>query len=52
MMVHNEMRLFELIQGNDNPEQAVLLAINVFSAFLMQLEECPELPTVCPQEFS
>jgi hypothetical protein len=34
----NEIELFEIINENDNPEQAVLTAINVFAAFLERLE--------------
>lgn len=51
-MVHNEARLFELIQEHENPEQAIELAIKVFSAFLEQLEAYPEPQTVCPLESS
>lgn len=39
-MVHNETKLFELIQGSLNPELAVQTAIKVFSAILEQLETC------------
>lgn len=33
-----ERELFEIVNENDNPEQAVLAAINVFAAFLERLE--------------
>ena len=51
-MVHNESRLLELIQEHENPEQAIALAIKVFSAFLEQLEACPEPQAACPPESS
>ena len=38
-MENYEKELAEIIGENDNPEQAVLVAIKVFSAFLEQLEE-------------
>jgi hypothetical protein len=34
----NEIELFDIVNENDNPEQAVVTAINVFAAFLEQLE--------------
>ena len=37
-MSTHEVELFKIINGNDNPEQAVLTAIEVFTAFLEQLE--------------
>ena len=41
-MSTHEAELFNIIYENDNPEQAVLTAIKVFTAFLEQLEEAPE----------
>lgn len=49
-MSENEIMLFNMIYENDNPEQAVLTAIEVFTAFLEQLEAVPVLRAVCPQE--
>ena len=43
VMKNYEKELAEIIRENDNPEQAVLVAIKVFSAFLEQLEEVPTL---------
>ena len=40
-MSNNEKELFNIIYENDNPEQSVLTAIKVFSAFLEQLEVSP-----------
>jgi hypothetical protein len=48
----NEIALFEIVNENDNPEQAVLTAIKVFAAFLEQLEADPEPLAVCLQESS
>lgn len=50
MFSENEIELMRMVYENDNPEKAVLTAIEVFTAFLMQLEEVPEQPLVCPQE--
>ena len=44
----NETELIQIIYENDNPGQAVLTAIMVFTAFLEQLEEAPMPPAVCP----
>lgn len=40
-MTKNEIELFNIIRENDNLEQAVLTAINVFSAFLEQAVTTP-----------
>ena len=42
MLSKNEIELMRIVYENDNPEQAVLTAIEVFTAFLEQLEEVPE----------
>ena len=41
-MSTHEIELFNIIYENDNPEKAVLTAIEVFTAFLEQLEEVPK----------
>lgn len=46
----NEAELYKIINENENPADAVFLAIKVFSAFLTQLEEAPTLPAVDMQE--
>jgi hypothetical protein len=46
----NEIELFRIVNENDNPEQAVLTAINVFAAFLRQLEADQEPPLAGLQE--
>lgn len=42
-MSNNELELINIIRENDNPEQIVLTAVKVFSAFLEQLEAVPTL---------
>jgi hypothetical protein len=49
-MSTREAELFNIIYENDNPEQAVLTAIEVFTAFLKQLEASQERQPVCQQE--
>ena len=49
-MNENEIALFNMIYENDNPDQAVLVAIEVFTAFLEQLEASQELQPACLQE--
>lgn len=40
-MSTHELELFKIIYENDNPEKAVLTAIEVFTAFLERPEEDP-----------
>lgn len=47
-MNENEIALFKMIYENDNPEDAVLVAIKVFAAFLEQLEADQSPQAVCP----
>ena len=49
-MSTRELELFNIIYENDNPERAVLTAIEVFTAFLEQLGEVPEQQTDDLQE--
>lgn len=49
-MSNNEIELFKIIHENDNPYEAVLTAIEVFTAFLKQLEVDPKQHAVCPRE--
>lgn len=51
-MSKNEIELFNVIYENDYPENAALVAIKVFAAFLEQLEVTQEPPAVCLQESS
>ena len=48
-MSTHEVELFKIINENDNPEQAVLTAIKVFTAFLEQLSASPEPQAAYPQ---
>ena len=48
-MSENEIALFNMIYENDNPEEAVLVAIKVFAAFLEQPGVAPEPLPVCLQ---
>ena len=43
-MSENEIELFNMMYENDDPEQAVLVAINLFSAFLERCEAGQVLP--------
>lgn len=52
MLSNNEIKLFEIVNENDNPEQAVMTAINVFAAFLERLEADQAPQTVCLLESS
>ena len=52
MLRNNEDEFLKIIRENDNPEQAAVIAIKVFAAFLAQLEADQELPPVCLQESS
>ena len=49
-MSTQELELVKIIYENENPERAVLTAIKTFAAFLEQLAEDPEPPSVCPLE--
>ena len=49
-MSTHEIELFKIINESKNPEQAVLTAIEVFTAFLELHEAIPEPLAVCPQE--
>jgi hypothetical protein len=52
MLRNNEEEFMKIIRENDNPEQAAVIAIKVFAAFLARLEADQELPTVCLRESS
>lgn len=47
-----EIELFDIISKNENPETAVLTAIEVFTAFLEQHATVQEPQAVCLQGFS
>ena len=45
-MSTQELELFKIIYENDNPEKAVLTAIEIFTAILEQPSEVPVLQLV------
>ena len=45
-MSTQELELFKIIYENDNPEKAVLTAIEIFTAILEQPSAVPELQSV------
>ena len=49
MSAQHEIELFNIIYENDNPEKAVMTAIEVFTAFLKQLEASQEQQPACLQ---
>ena len=42
-MSNNEIEMIHIIRENDKPEQSLLIALKVFSAFVEQLEANPML---------
>ena len=52
MFNENEEKFMSIIRENDNPEQAAVIAIKVFAAFLARLEADQELQPVCLLESS
>lgn len=49
-MSTQEIELFKIIYENDNPEKAVLTAIEIFTAILEQPLADPKQLAVCPLE--
>ena len=49
-MTENEIKLINFIRNHDNPEQALIIAIEVISAYLKQPQSSPEPSPVAPQE--
>ena len=49
-MSTHENELFKIISESNNLEQAVVIAVKVFAAFLEQLATDQELHSACPQE--
>ena len=49
-MSTHENELFKIISESKNPEQAVLTAIEIFTAFLEQPEAVPAQQPACLQE--
>lgn len=44
-MTENELKLIELIRENDNPEEAIITAVNIITSFLEQFQSF-EVPSV------
>ena len=51
-MTNNEMKLYEILRGADNLEEALLIAIKIFSAYAAQPEEAQGLPPADLRESS
>lgn len=49
-MSDNERIVLDLIRNSDDPGKAVLIAIDVFTSFLAQLEEAQLPQPACLQE--
>lgn len=49
-MSDNEKTLLDLIRSSDDPQKAILVAIDVFTSFLAQLEEAQSPQAACPRE--
>lgn len=52
MLRQNEEELMKIIRENDKPEEAAIIAVKVFAAFLAQLEADQGPPAVCLRESS
>lgn len=51
-MTENELALINIIRSSEHPEQAILTAIEVFTAFLTQPGEDPAQHPACLSESS
>lgn len=45
-----EWELLEIIRSKDNPEKALMTAVNIITDFLQQHESCQEQAVSCPPE--
>lgn len=50
LMSDNERTILDMIRNSDDPGKAVLIAIDVFTSFLAQLEEAQLPQPACLQE--
>ena len=50
-MTNNEIKLLNMIHENDNPEQALFIAIEIIISCLMQSESSEEPSPVCSPVF-
>ena len=46
-MTDNELKLIELIRENDNPEEAIITAVDIITSFLEQLQSSEEPSVAC-----
>ena len=51
-MTDNELKLIELIRENDNPEQAILTAVNIITSFLEQPRSFEVQAAACLRELA
>jgi hypothetical protein len=51
-MTENELRLIKLIRENDNPEEAIITAVNIISSFLEQEQSFQGQTPACLQGHS
>ena len=49
-MTSNELELLGIIRNHDNPQQAIVIAIDTITSFLKQLESSQAPNAVDPQE--
>lgn len=49
-MTENEIKLINIIREQDNPVQALMVAINTILSYLMQHESFPKPLPVAPRE--
>lgn len=50
IMTENELKLLRMIREHDDPEQALVIALEVITSFLGQHGSSEEPDAVCPQE--
>ena len=48
-MTDNELKLIKLIRENDNPEEAIITAVNIITSFLEQSRSFEEPSVACLQ---
>ena len=51
-MTENEIKLIELIRENDNPEEAILTAVNTILSFLEQPQSFEVQAVACLRELA
>ena len=52
LMTKNELELIDLIRTNDNPQKAVVTAIDIICRYIKQRESSQEPPAADQQEFA